>query len=175
MPTVTEGQRPGRSAAAVSDALGAAYEQAFAGSGAHRRSLEWLLGRLAPGSSALEVGSGTGRPTAGTLARAGHDGRGVDVSPVMTALAARQVPAASFRCAGIRELPLEAESFDAVCGYFSLLRTTRAEQSAVPRRLAGVPRPGGYLAPATVPLDVQGADGVFMGQPVRVTGFDAGG
>jgi hypothetical protein len=37
---VTEGQRPGRSAAAVFDALGATYEQAFAGSEAHRRSLE---------------------------------------------------------------------------------------------------------------------------------------
>ncbi|WP_435847613.1 class I SAM-dependent methyltransferase [Streptomyces fumanus] len=172
-PIVTEEQQRGTSAAAVFDALGAAYEEAFAGSEAHRRSLEWLLGRLAPGSAVLDVGSGTGRPTAQTLARAGHQVRGVDVSPVMTELAARQVPAASFRCADIRDIPLPEGFFDAVCVYFSLLQMTRAEQTAVLRRLAGALRPGGLLALATVPLDVEGAEGVFMGQPVRLTSFGA--
>ncbi|MEV5456216.1 SAM-dependent methyltransferase, partial [Streptomyces sp. NPDC052535] len=59
-------------AAAAFDALGVEYEKAFAGSKTHRRSLEWLLARLAPGSRVLDVGSGTGRPTAETLANAGH-------------------------------------------------------------------------------------------------------
>ncbi|NEE06177.1 methyltransferase domain-containing protein, partial [Streptomyces sp. SID7499] len=84
----------GRPAAAVFDALGAEYERAFAASAAHRESLERLLADLAPGSRVLDVGSGTGRPTAQTLAAAGHRVLGVDVSPVMTALAARQVPTA---------------------------------------------------------------------------------
>jgi SAM-dependent methyltransferase len=172
-PTVTDEQERRTSAAAVFDALGAAYEEAFAGSEAHRRSLQWLLGRLGPGSRVLDAGSGTGRPTAETLARAGHDVLGVDVSPVMVELAARQVPGAAFRCADIRDVPLAQESFDAVCAYFSLLQMTRAEQSAVLRRLARALRPGGYLALATVPLDVEGVDGVFMGQPVRVTSFGA--
>jgi SAM-dependent methyltransferase len=163
----------GRRAARVFDALGPSYETAFAHSEAHRRSLEWLLGRLTPGSRVLDVGSGTGRPTAETLARAGHEVLGVDVSPVMVELAARQVPEAEFRCLDARELPLAEGSLDAVCVYFSLLQLDRAHQAALVGRLARALRPGGSLVLATVPLDVEGVDAVFMGQPVRVTSFAA--
>jgi SAM-dependent methyltransferase len=98
---------------------------------------------------------------------------GVDVSPVMVEIASRQVPEAEFRCGDIRGLPLEDGSFDAVCVYFALLQMSRAEQADLVRRLALVLRPGGLFALATVPLDVEGFDGVFMGQGVRVTSFAA--
>ncbi|CAM5606773.1 MULTISPECIES: class I SAM-dependent methyltransferase [Streptomyces] len=164
-----EGQR----AAEVFDALGLTYEKAFARSEAHLASLEWLLGRLAPGSRVLDVGSGTGRPTASTLADAGHEVLGVDVSPVMVELAVRQVPRATFRLADIRELPLEEGTFDAVCVYFSLLQMSRAEQSQVLGRLARALRPGGSLVLATVPADVEDLAIEFMGRPVRATSFAA--
>ncbi|MFC8416332.1 methyltransferase domain-containing protein [Streptomyces coelicoflavus] len=160
-------------AAAAFDALGAEYEKAFAGSRTHRRSLEWLLARLAPGSRVLDVGSGTGRPTAETLANAGHVVLGIDVSPVMVQLAAQQVPAATFQCADVRDVPLADGSFDAVCVYFSLLQLDRREQRDLVRRLTRLLRPEGYLVLATVPLDVDGVDATFMGQPVRVTSFPA--
>ncbi|MGW0859366.1 class I SAM-dependent methyltransferase [Streptomyces sp. NPDC002690] len=163
----------GTSAAAVFDALGAQYERAFAGSPAHRDALRELTGALGPHSRVLDVGSGTGRPTAEALVAAGHEVHGVDVSPVMVELAARQVPGASFVRADVRELVLAEESFDAVCVHFSLLQMTRAEQAALLARLALVLRPGGLLSVATVPLDVEGVDGLFMGRPVRVTSFDA--
>ena len=163
----------GQRAAAVFDALGLTYEKAFARSEAHLASLEWLLGRLAPGSRVLDVGSGTGRPTASTLTDAGHEVLGVDVSPVMVDLAVRQVPQATFRRADIREVPLEDSSFDAVCVYFSLLQMTRAEQSEVLGRLARALRPEGSLVLATVPADVEDLAIEFMGQPVRATSFAA--
>ncbi|WNF25598.1 class I SAM-dependent methyltransferase [Streptomyces sp. C11-1] len=163
----------GRPAAAVFDALGAEYERAFASSTAHRASLDRLLADLAPGSRVLDVGSGTGRPTAQTLAEAGHRVLGVDVSPVMTALAARQVPGAEFRCADIRELPLPEGEFDAACVYFSLLQMSRGEQGELLERLTRSLRVGGVLVAATVPVDVADADAVFMGQPVRVSSFGA--
>ncbi|KUM69095.1 methyltransferase domain-containing protein [Streptomyces griseorubiginosus] len=164
-----EGQR----AAEVFDALGLTYEKAFARSEAHLASLEWLLGRLSPGSRVLDVGSGTGRPTASTLADAGHEVLGVDVSPVMVELAVRQVPRATFRLADIRELPLEENTFEAVCVYFSLLQMSRAEQSQVLGRLARALRPGGSLVLATVPADVEDLAIEFMGRTVRATSFAA--
>ncbi|GHG92441.1 class I SAM-dependent methyltransferase [Streptomyces rubradiris] len=160
-------------AAVVFDALGLDYERAYADSTARRASLDWLLERLAPGSRVLDVGSGTGRPTAHALAGAGHRVLGIDVSPVMVELAARQVPGAEFRLADIRDAPLAEASFDAVCAYFSLLQLSRAEQAAVVAKLARVVRPGGLVALATVPLDVEDAEGEFMGRSIRVTSFGA--
>lgn len=160
-------------AATVFDALGAGYERAFAASSAHRASLERLLTQLTPRSKILDVGSGTGRPTAQSLADAGHDVLGVDISPVMVDLAARQVPGATFQCADILELALEEESFDAVCVYFSLLQMSRGEQSRLLRRLGRSLRRGGHLVVATVPLDVEDVGAVFMGQKVHVTSFGA--
>ncbi|GLW46541.1 methyltransferase [Streptomyces sp. NBRC 14336] len=164
-----EDQRP--PAAVVFDALGADYERAFAHAPAHLDALRWLAGQVPPGARILDVGSGTGRPTAAVLAEAGHSVLGVDVSPVMVDIAARQVPGAEFHHADIRELPLEEGSFDAVCVFFSLLQMSRAEQSALLRRLARALRPGGHLVLATVPADVEDLEIVFMGQPVRATSF----
>lgn len=158
-------------AASLFDAIGAEYEQAFAGSAAHRASLALLLEHLAPHSRVLDVGSGTGRPTAQALAGAGHEVFGVDVSPVMVDIASRQVPRAEFRCADIRELPLEDGSLDAACVYFSLLQMSRADQSTVLARLGRALRNGGHLAVATVPLDLEDVGGEFMGRPARVTSF----
>ncbi|GLF99191.1 class I SAM-dependent methyltransferase [Streptomyces yaizuensis] len=167
------GTGDGTDAAAVFDALGADYERAFAASPAHLDSLRRLIDALPPGSRVLDVGSGTGRPTARTLVDAGHHIQGIDVSPVMVELASRQVPEASFLRADIRTTDLADASFDAVCVYFSLLQMDRTEQADVLRRLARALVPGGLLAVATVPLDVEATDVVFMGQTVRVTSFGA--
>ncbi|MFH8473945.1 class I SAM-dependent methyltransferase [Streptomyces sp. NPDC018000] len=163
----------GLPAAKVFDALGAEYERAFAESATHHASLRRLLEHLAPHSRVLDVGCGTGRPTAQTLADAGHDVLGVDVSPVMVDLAARQVPGASFECADIRELALEEGSFDAVCVYFSLLQMSREDQSRLLRKLGRLLVTGGHLVVATVPLDVEDVSVVFMGQTVQATSFGA--
>lgn len=159
-------------AAVLFDALGADYEKAFAHAPAHLSALEWLTGQLPPeGGRVLDVGSGTGRPTAAVLVAAGHSVLGVDVSPVMVDLAARQVPGAEFRRADIRELPLEDRSFDAVCVFFSLLQMSRADQAALMRRLGAALKPGGHLVLATVPADVEDVEVVFMGRAIRATSF----
>ncbi|MEN3584350.1 class I SAM-dependent methyltransferase [Streptomyces sp. ZYX-F-203] len=171
---MTDGQRP-RAAREVFDALGVAYEEAYGGSPTHRRSVEWLTARLAPRSRVLDVGCGTGRPTARALADAGHMVVGVDVSPVMVELATRAVPDAVFRCADVRDVSPAEGAYDAVCVYFSLLQMRRREQIDLMGRLAGSLSPSGLLVWATVPVDGEDVEHVFMGHPVRVSGFSAQG
>ena len=162
-------------AAELFDALGADYEKAFAHAPAHLSALEWLTERLPREGRVLDVGSGTGRPTAAVLVAAGHSVLGVDVSPVMVELATRQVPGAEFRHADIRELPLDDRSFDGICVFFSLLQMSRADQTALLRRLASALRPGGHLVLATVPADVEDVEVVFMGRAIRATSFSEDG
>ncbi|MEV6719527.1 class I SAM-dependent methyltransferase [Streptomyces xanthochromogenes] len=164
-----EDNNPHQPARELFDVLGLAYEKAFAASEAHHASLRWLLGEMAPRSRVLDVGSGTGRPTAETLSAAGHDVLGIDISPVMVKIATRQVPEAEFRCADIHAVPLDDASFDAVCLYFSLLQMSREEQARLVTRLVRALRPGGHMVLATVPVDVEGVEVVFMDQPVRAT------
>ncbi|MFJ6656704.1 class I SAM-dependent methyltransferase [Streptomyces sp. NPDC091377] len=167
---------PHRAPAAVTfDAIGAAYQEAFAASEPHRRSLAWLLDRLAPGSRVLDVGSGTGRPTAETLVAAGHEVHGLDISPVMVDLATRQVPGATFECADAREVSLPQGRFDAVCSYFAMLQMDRSEQTDLVRRMATAVRPSGHVVLATVALEVEDVEVEFLGQPVRATSFSTEG
>ncbi|MEU9096776.1 class I SAM-dependent methyltransferase [Streptomyces sp. NPDC048361] len=153
------------------DVLGLAYEKAFGASETHRASLAWLLSELPPEARVLDVGSGTGRPTAAALAAAGHQVLGIDVSPVMVEIATRQVPGAEFRCADIRTVVLGDESYDAVCVYFSLLQMSREEQTRLVAGLSRAVKPGGHMALATIPVDAEGVEVVFMDQPVRATSF----
>jgi SAM-dependent methyltransferase len=161
------------SAADVFDALGAEYENAFGGSEPHLASLKWLLAQLRPGSRILDAGSGTGKPTASTLVAAGHNVLGIDISPVMVELATRQVAGGTFRCADIRDVALDENSFDAVCSYFALLHMPRRDQADLVRRLTRASRPGGSMVLATVPGDVEDATDIFMGQVVREASFAA--
>ncbi|MEA5357937.1 class I SAM-dependent methyltransferase [Amycolatopsis sp., V23-08] len=155
------------SAAEVFDALGKDYEAAFRTATAQREAITALIESLPPKAKVLDLGSGTGRPTAELLAAAGHDVTGYDVAPKMVEIARAQVPAARFELGDQRELTFEDGSWDAVTTFFSLLQLTRAEQEAVIGRVATWVKPGGLVLVATVPADVDGLDIVFMGHPVR--------
>ncbi|MFE7132171.1 class I SAM-dependent methyltransferase [Streptomyces sp. NPDC057638] len=164
---------PKLSAARLFDALGADYERAFAHAPAHLASLRWLSERLAPGSEVLDLGSGTGRPTARTLADAGHRVLGVDVAPGMVERARAQVPNATFRCQDARTLERPAASLDAVCVYFSLLQLPRIDQRQLIEKIAHWLRPGGHLVLATVTADAEGLPIRWMGHELEVTSFTA--
>lgn len=161
----------GFSAAEVFDALGKDYEKAFAGLTAHREELEWLLTQLPGRAKVLDVGCGTGRPTAEVLVAAGHDVTGCDVSPGMIDIAREQVPDARFEVADLRELSYPAESWNAVTAFFPLLQLTRAEIDSALVKFAGWLAPGGTFLLATVPADVESIDIEFMGKPVTVSSY----
>ncbi|MFJ3903771.1 class I SAM-dependent methyltransferase [Streptomyces sp. NPDC090025] len=167
------GRQEALSAAELFDGLGAAYEEAFGRLPAQLAAVDWLTARLGPGARVLDVGSGTGRPVADRLVRAGCEVTGIDVSRTMVELARSQVPGARFEQADVRTHRVPDGSFDAVCAFFPLLMMTRAEAGAALERMAGWLRPGGYLVSATVPADVAGVRIEWMGRGVEVSSFAA--
>ncbi|MFD7081547.1 class I SAM-dependent methyltransferase [Streptomyces sp. NPDC059918] len=159
----------GKSAAEVFDDVGARYEEAFGHVPGQLAALDWLTARLAPGASVLDVGSGTGRPTAEVLARASFAVTGIDVSEHMVGLARSRVPQARFEQADVRTYAPAEGGFDAVCSFFPLLVMSQQEVAAALRRMASWVAPGGYLVLATVPGDISDLDIVWMGHEVTVS------
>ncbi|WP_431783521.1 class I SAM-dependent methyltransferase [Streptomyces chumphonensis] len=160
-------------AAATFDAVGAEYERAFGHLPELRAAVAWLTGRLPAGARVLDVGSGTGRPVAEALVRAGHEVTGIDVSAVMVELARARVLGARFQRQDVRDHDAEPGAYDAVCAFFPFLQMPRPDIDATLSRIAGWLAPGGHLVTSTVPADVEGLDIVWMGHPVRVTSYAA--
>ncbi|MFF9150563.1 class I SAM-dependent methyltransferase [Streptomyces sp. NPDC014861] len=160
-------------AAELFDGVGIDYERAFGRLPAQLAAVEWLTGRLSPGSRVLDAGSGTGKPVAALLDAAGHAVTGVDVSGTMVELARAQVPGARFVQADLREHVPPAGGYDAVCAFFPLLMMERGEQIAALRRMASWLVPGGLLVSATVPADIEGIEITWMGRRARVSSFSA--
>ncbi|MEU7026075.1 methyltransferase domain-containing protein [Streptomyces sp. NPDC046275] len=160
-------------AAELFDDLGIGYEKAFGHLPEQLAAVDWLLGRLPGGARVLDVGSGTGRPVAELLDRAGHAVTGIDVSAGMVELARRQVPGARFEQADVREFTAPEDGYDAVCAFFPLLMMDRAGAAGALRRMASWLKPGGLLVSATVPADVADVEIVWMGRRARVSSFSA--
>lgn len=74
------------------------------------------------GTRALDVGCGPGQAAA-ELASCGLRTEGVDGSAAMIALARQGSPSVRFRTADMFDLPFEAETFDAVCAWYSIIHT----------------------------------------------------
>ncbi|MFF3215692.1 class I SAM-dependent methyltransferase [Streptomyces sp. NPDC002886] len=161
------------SAAEVFDALGGRYDELFGSVPEQLEALEWLAGRLPAGARVLDVGSGTGRPTAEVLVRAGHGVTGIDVSAAMVETARARVPGARFEQADVRTYVPPAAGFDAVCSFFPLLVMDQPDIAAALDRMASWIAPGGYLVLATVPGDIRGLDIEWMGHPVTVSSLSA--
>jgi SAM-dependent methyltransferase len=158
-------------AARTFDALGIDYERAYNGIPELLEAIDWISVRLPDGARILDIGSGTGRPTAEVLAKRGFAVTGLDVSEKMVELARRQVPGASFELADVRAYETPAGSWDAVCVFFPLLQMSRDDIDTTLRNVATWLRPGGYLVLATVPADVEGLEFEWMGQPVVATSY----
>jgi len=174
------------SAATAYDNLGLTYEAAFITAPARLRSLSWLIQKLSSRKAhsdggapkVLDIGCGTGKPTALTLADAGLRVYGIDVSPKMIELCQQQVPEAKFAVADARtwEPPYGGESYDAITVYFSLIiDVVQSEIREVISRVYEWLAPGGLLVFATVPMEGEKIRTRFMGQDVIVSNLSAEG
>jgi ubiquinone/menaquinone biosynthesis C-methylase UbiE len=157
--------------AAVFDAIGERYDDAFPHKSAQIIATQWIIDRLSPGARVLDIGCGTGVPTAGMLTESGLDVVGIDISAAMLQLARRNVPTARFVTMDVLELDSSLGDFDVVVAFFSMLMLRRADIPRVLRRIRGILRPGGFFALSMVEGDFDYATLVFLGQQVSVTAY----
>ncbi|AXI80825.1 class I SAM-dependent DNA methyltransferase [Peterkaempfera bronchialis] len=160
--------------AAAFDALGARYDEAFPHKEGQLAAGEWLAASLPPGSRVLDLGCGTGVPTARRLVDAGLRVVGIDLSPGMVERARANVPEADFHQADIADLrpggPVDLGRFDAATAFFSLLMLPRAEIPFALAAIRGLLRERGLFALAMVEADADDMPVPFLGQTIRVSG-----
>jgi SAM-dependent methyltransferase len=157
------------------DAIGDRYDEAFPHKEGQVAAAEWLIGALPAGSRVLDLGCGSGEPTARRLDAAGLKVVGVDLSAGMLALARTHVPGGEFHQADIADLrpsgPVDLGRFDAVAAFFALLMLPRAEIPLALRTVHHLLVPGGRFALSMVEADVDDFSIPFIGNTIRVSGY----
>ncbi|GGJ16262.1 methyltransferase type 11 [Halobellus salinus] len=124
------------------DAVADAYASHRDPTGSDADLLSTLRDELGPAPTVLDVGCGDG---ARTLANLPDGSVGLDISRRGVELAAEEVPEARLVQAAMRDVPLRADSVDAVTAYHAVFHVPRAAHPDVYREFARVLRPGGRL------------------------------
>lgn len=112
------------------DLIGKRYDESFVERDVQLAEGAWLISQLPPGARVLDLGCGSGLPTAKQLLDAGVEVVGVDESKVMLQLAEEQAPGGTYRHQDLREIDGLGE-FDAVVAFFALLMMPRQEIPAL--------------------------------------------
>jgi SAM-dependent methyltransferase len=157
--------------AAGFDAIGSRYDDVFPHKDGQVKAAEQLLTRVPSAARVLDIGCGTGIPTAQQLVAAGCEVTGIDISPVMLDLARRNVPEATYLRRDAVDVDTSLGRFDAVVAFFSLLMLPRREIVTTLERIGELMTPAGWLALGMVEADLDDVELPFLGLPLRVSGW----
>jgi ubiquinone/menaquinone biosynthesis C-methylase UbiE len=139
--------------------------------GARQKYLDTFVAEVAPGSTVIDLGCGTGEHSARHLA-AEYRVVGVDISVRNVEIAHRSMPQASWIVGDMASVAFRPESCDGVLAFFSLIHVPRDEHAHVLDRAATWLRPGGWLV-ATMGSGAGGEDeGRFLDTDMFWSSFD---
>lgn len=153
------------------DAIVGRYDEAFPDKAGQLAAGEWLTDALPRGAAVLDLGSGTGVPTALQLSDAGLRVVGVDLSAGMVEQARANVPAAEFHHMDLADVGRLGATFDAVTAFFSLLMLPRAEFPGALATIRSLLPEGGLFALAMVDGDADDVPLPFLGGTIRVSAY----
>lgn len=152
------------------DQIGKRYDESFAERDAQLAEGEWLLSQLDRPARVLDLGCGTGVPTARQLLDAGVEVIGVDESRIMLDLAEEQTPGGRYLHRDLREVA-DLGEFDAVVANFSLLMISKADLPPLLSQVRTQLRGPGLLQVAMVLGDFDELPILFLGAPAKVTAY----
>ena len=159
------------------DTIGARYDEVFNSKPGQVAATDWVIERLPPqdgGPLVIDIGCGTGIPTARQFVDAGCEVVGVDISPVMIEIARENVPEAIFVERDLADLdglhPVHVR-FDAATAYFSLLVLHRIDIERTLTAIHHVLHPGGLFAIGMVEGDTDFLLREFLGTLVPLTAY----
>lgn len=153
----------------------AGYQRVHGENPYERAAIAELSRRLPRCASVLDLGCGTGVPTARAMTDEGHRVLGVDTSSKMRELARKQVPLAMLTKQDMRDATFPAGEFDAVSAYFSLMMLSRSDISLILGRIRTWLKPDGLLSLSFVEFDADSVDVEFMGVRYPASGYSVEG
>ncbi len=135
------------------------------------RWLRRVLTRLAPGSSVLDLGCGSGDPADIEIARF-HQLTGVDISETQIVLARQNVPKGKFINGDLGSLDFPHESFDAVVSFYTLEHLPREQHGEVLQHIHDWLKPEGMLLFSYEIGDRNDETVEWLGSPMFFSLFD---
>lgn len=155
---------------AAFDLIGRRYDESFVERDAQLGEGAWLLEQLGRPARVLDLGCGSGLPTAKQLLDAGVDVVGTDESAVMLELARMQAPGGQYLRRDLRDLS-ELGEFDAAVAFFSLIMLTKADIPPLLRGVRELLRGPRLLQIAMVLGDFDRFPISFLGVPTEVCAY----
>jgi trans-aconitate methyltransferase len=152
------------------DRIGKRYDESFVERDAQVAEGHWLVSQLTRPARVLDLGCGSGSPTARQLVDAGLDVVGVDESSVMLELAEQQAPGGQYLHRDMRDVA-DLGEFDAVVAFFAFIMLPRRDILPLLTQLRGQLRGPKLLQVAMVLGDFDEFPISFMGVPTTATAY----
>ena len=130
--------------------------------------MRWLakvLDKLAPNDHILDLGSGSGDPTAIEIVKE-HQVTGVDISEEQIKLAKQNVPEGNFIHHDVGSVEFPDNTFNAVVSFYTLEHIPRKEHATILQRIYRWLKPHGYLLISIEAADIDDMMGEWLGVPM---------